>query len=151
MSRFVDQDPEFDEEPFRKVAEGLTARRALLVQMIEDQMRSIQTVYDDLDGKMAQFGKAISRLRIQPFRHEIMISFCATTSRCLCETYGSRCTGFRRRCHRCKLNRFILIKMFRSFDACARSLLFRTRARKRSERQGMRQAALRQRNSCLSS
>ena len=41
------------------MAQALTARRVLLVQMLEDQMKCDQNIYNHLDNKIAYFGKTI--------------------------------------------------------------------------------------------
>ena len=56
LSAIAKHNPNFDEEPFKKMLHFLNLRRQLLVQMLEEQMKSSQLVYDYLDRKIRFFG-----------------------------------------------------------------------------------------------
>lgn len=52
-------DPSFDEEPLKKAAASISQRRLLVSQMIEEQMKALQSIYVYLDRKIAYFDSNI--------------------------------------------------------------------------------------------
>lgn len=56
------QDPEFNEEPIKRLASCIAQRRQLVIQMLEDQIKESQHIYSTLDKKITYFDSATKKV-----------------------------------------------------------------------------------------